>query len=247
MRNNVLVRVAVSALTEALRLVGVGAKEYETAAAAAPPVQPLRRGDVAGVLRALRDDFDRAYFVTGQLSDEIYDEACFYADPTVSFTGRELYKRNLALLVPFLWDAAIELRGLQQLPPDTSAGGAAVSSSSSSGSAAAGTDLQRQGQEDQLAAVGWQTSLRGGSTARAAAGRDAPVQLLAEWRLTCWLRLPWAPYVAVNGTTTYTLNADQNKIVRHVEAWDISATQALLLLLRPSERAVWRQWGRRTP
>lgn len=334
------------------------AKEYETAAAAAPPVQPLRRGDVAGVLRALRDDFDRAYFVTGQLSDEIYDEACFYADPTVSFTGgalagqarqqattwvlalrkrmhqavprrrptdddgyacgdadnraaaegafppaqlpamqpslhvtaaacngrrtpskpgrdccmplivallprfiqthaeacspaphalsvrglpaqqpceratnsqvyalptaicmryhapagRELYKRNLALLIPFLWDAAIELRGLQQLPPDTSAGGAAVSSSSSSGSAAAGTDLQRQGQEDQLAAVGWQTSLRGGSTARAAAGRDAPVQLLAEWRLTCWLRLPWAPYVAVNGTTTYTLNADQNKV-----------------------------------
>lgn len=37
------------------------------------------------------------------------------------------------------------------------------------------------------------------------------------------------------------------QIVRHVEAWDISATQALLLLLRPSERAVWRQWGRRTP
>lgn len=63
------------------------AKEYSAAAAASPPAQPLQRGDVAGVLRVLRADFDRAYFVTGQLSDEIYDEACFYADPTVSFTG----------------------------------------------------------------------------------------------------------------------------------------------------------------
>lgn len=36
------------------------------------------------------------------------------------------------------------------------------------------------------------------------------------------------------------------QIVSHVEAWDISAAQALLLLLRPSERAVWRQWGGRT-
>ena len=35
------------------------------------------------------------------------------------------------------------------------------------------------------------------------------------------------------------------QIESHVEAWDVSATQALLLLLRPSERAAWRRWGRR--
>jgi hypothetical protein len=29
--------------------------------------------------------------------------------------------------------------------------------------------------------------------------------------------------------------------VSHVERWDVSAVQALLLLLRPSERAAWRQ------
>ena len=34
------------------------------------------------------------------------------------------------------------------------------------------------------------------------------------------------------------------QIVRHVEAWDVSALQALLLLLRPSERAVWRGGAR---
>lgn len=33
------------------------------------------------------------------------------------------------------------------------------------------------------------------------------------------------------------------QIVRHVEAWDVSSWQALLLLLRPSEQAVWRRSG----
>ncbi len=31
------------------------------------------------------------------------------------------------------------------------------------------------------------------------------------------------------------------QIVSHVEAWDITPVQALLLLLKPSERAAWRQ------
>lgn len=42
----------------------------------------------------------------------------------------------------------------------------------------------------------------------------APQQLFAEWRLTCYVRLPWAPYVEVNGTTTYTLNAGANQVGR---------------------------------
>ncbi|KAL4447868.1 hypothetical protein ABPG75_005087 [Micractinium tetrahymenae] len=252
--DNLLVRATVEALTEGLRLAGVGAKEYQAAAAASPPAPPLRPGDVAGVLRALRADFDRSYFVTGQLSDEIYDEACLYADPTVSFSGRELYKRNLALLVPFLWDAAIELRSLRRLPPGSPApapGGGSASSrfpgGSSSDGTSAGASAAAEQQQQQPAAAWWRALLGDSTSAKATPEQDAPaVQLLAEWRLTCWLRLPWAPYVAVNGTTTYTLNANRNKIVRHMEAWDISATQALLLLLRPSERAAWRRWGRRT-
>lgn len=31
------------------------------------------------------------------------------------------------------------------------------------------------------------------------------------------------------------------QIVSHVEAWDVTPGQALLLLLKPSERAAWRQ------
>ncbi|EFN56530.1 hypothetical protein CHLNCDRAFT_144158 [Chlorella variabilis] len=169
----------------------IWALEYE-AASSSPPSKTLRRGDVAGVLRELRRDYARQYFVTALVTDAIYDPGCYFADPTVSFRGRDLYKRNLALLVPFLWEPAIQLRSLRRLPAPAPGGSA---------------------------------------------------QLFAEWRLSCWVRLPWAPYVDINGTTTYTLNADGNQIVRHVEQWDVSAVQALLLLLRPSERAVWRQRG----
>jgi hypothetical protein len=44
---------------------------------------------VAGVLRALRVDFEAQYFITGVLTDAIYDEQCYFADPTVSFRGEK--------------------------------------------------------------------------------------------------------------------------------------------------------------
>lgn len=75
--------------------------------------------------------------------------------------GRELYKRNLALLVPFLLKPAIQLRSLRRLPQPAA---------------------------------------------------DGSTELFAEWVLTCYLRLPWRPYICVNGTTTFTLNADQNQV-----------------------------------
>lgn len=37
-------------------------------------------------------------------------------------------------------------------------------------------------------------------------------RLRAEWRLTCWLRLPWAPYIDIEGNTTYMLNEDDNQV-----------------------------------
>ena len=211
--------------------------------------------------------------------------------PPCRTAGRERYKRNLALLVPFLLEPSIQLRSLRALPPPAPAGAQSISGGSCSGGggeplvAAAGQPQRRQGRQQ---------------------GQQLARQLRAEWRLECYLRLPWRPYVGIEGSTTYTLSEERDRvgagpagvgvgcvrgwagwvrrragagapsrprsgprhsppapsarrhppdpclstlphvpsnslqIVSHVEAWEIGAVQALLLLLQPSERA----WGR---
>jgi hypothetical protein len=184
--DNIFVRGVVAAATEVLRLFNVGASTPSpTATGTTFPGSPARPapGDIDEVLRCLKSDFERSYFITGVLSDGIYDEDCFFADPTVSFTGRELWKRNLQLLVPFLIDPSIQLTGLQQLE-------------------------KKDGSEI--------------------------VKLRADWILECSLKLPWRPYIYVVGSTEYDLAyPDNNRIVRHVEYWDISAWEALVLVFTP--------------
>ena len=175
----------VGVATEGLRLLGVGSR-------APPPTVPPggaqtpAEGDIAAVLNAIQADYeDRAYFVTGVLSDGIYAEDCYFADPTINFTGRELWKRNLQLLVPFLEDPSIQLTSLREVAP-----------------------------------------------ARGEARRGAVLR--AAWVLRCGLRLPWRPWVEVIGSTEYELCwPGNNRIVRHVEAWDINGWEALVLVFTP--------------
>ncbi len=43
-------------------------------------------------------------------------------------------------------------------------------------------------------------------------GQRGQRTLRATWLLTCYLRLPWKPYIEVNGSTEYLLNEDQNQV-----------------------------------
>ncbi|CAL8464982.1 g4517 [Coccomyxa elongata] len=65
-------------------------------------------------------------------------------------------------------------------------------------------------------------------------GSQGAAQLQAEWRLSTYLRLPWRPFIDVLGSTEYTLDDASQQVVRHIESWNVSGTEAILQILRPS-------------
>ena len=64
-------------------------------------------------IELLRADYDKVYFVTGDLNLDIYDENCIFADPFVSFTGLDRFKKNLDNLGGYLEDVTLKLRDFQ--------------------------------------------------------------------------------------------------------------------------------------
>ncbi|KAJ1272357.1 hypothetical protein BS78_06G195800 [Paspalum vaginatum] len=50
--------------------------------------------DRGGVVDAIKEDFARSYFVTGNLTLRAYEEDCEFADPAGSFRGLRRFKRN---------------------------------------------------------------------------------------------------------------------------------------------------------
>ncbi|KAG1675492.1 hypothetical protein FOA52_001791 [Chlamydomonas sp. UWO 241] len=200
----------VAVLTEGLRLAGVGKARYEEIAAEAPKTKPLRPGDVKGLVQRISLDFTQnAYIITGVIDDAIYDADCYFADPTVAFSGVALWKRNLQLLVPFLLSPRVELLSIAEQLPATQ-----ERQRSTTGSRATGS----------------------GKTGRGSDGAAPPRVLRSEWVLETTLKLPWRPRVSVIGATEYTLNADANQVERHVETWNISGTEAVLQILRPGPK-----------
>ncbi|KAK6918333.1 Protein of unknown function DUF2358 [Dillenia turbinata] len=50
--------------------------------------------DRALVVESIKEDFQRSYFVTGNLTLNVYEEDCEFADPAGSFRGLRRFKRN---------------------------------------------------------------------------------------------------------------------------------------------------------
>ncbi|KAF3340359.1 hypothetical protein FCM35_KLT16130 [Carex littledalei] len=48
----------------------------------------------AQVVEAIKEDFERSYFVTGNLTLKAYEDDCEFADPAGSFRGLNRFKRN---------------------------------------------------------------------------------------------------------------------------------------------------------
>ncbi|KAJ0911328.1 putative NTF2-like domain superfamily protein [Helianthus annuus] len=109
-----ILKFVVSGATEILRLFSsfnknelnevVPEQKYETAATCLDDVMII-----------LKSDYDNAYFVTGNFTSGIYAEDCIFEDPTIRFSGRDLYSRNLKLLVPFFDHPSISLQGITKV------------------------------------------------------------------------------------------------------------------------------------
>ncbi|XVF06988.1 hypothetical protein REPUB_Repub06bG0098900 [Reevesia pubescens] len=107
-------RLAVSGVTELLRLFFSSTKHRVD-----DEMNPIDRdrisaSDVGDVLRILKADYENAYFVTGNFTSAIYAEDCIFEDPTIRFRGKELYSRNLKLLVPFFDSPSIGLKKIEK-------------------------------------------------------------------------------------------------------------------------------------
>ncbi|XP_060218119.1 uncharacterized protein LOC132645252 isoform X3 [Lycium barbarum] len=70
--------------------------------------------NVDDVLKIIKSDYEKSYFVTGLFTSRIYAEDCTFEDPTIKFRGRDLYSRNLQLLVPFFDSPSIELEKIEK-------------------------------------------------------------------------------------------------------------------------------------
>ncbi|XP_073005033.1 uncharacterized protein [Typha latifolia] len=61
--------------------------------------------------------------------------------------------------------------------------------------------------------------------------------ILATWKLRTYLKLPWRPFIAIGGKTTYDLDKDF-KIVRHAESWNVSSLEAISQIFKVASREI---------
>ncbi|XP_058770535.1 uncharacterized protein LOC131644136 [Vicia villosa] len=107
-----VLKIAVSGVTELLRLFS---PSHQTSASSVEKQNnEFTVSSVDDVLIIIKSDYDNAYFVTGNFTSSIYAENCIFEDPTIKFSGKELYARNLKLLVPFFDSASIRLLKIEK-------------------------------------------------------------------------------------------------------------------------------------
>lgn len=94
--NNILLKLAWYG-SEAL---GIAASVFRPSTTAQPSGEKSSQDEIVGsipkdaVVDAIKKDFEKSYFVTGNLTTIIYEEDCEFADPAGSFRGLRRFKRN---------------------------------------------------------------------------------------------------------------------------------------------------------
>ncbi|XP_019439952.1 PREDICTED: uncharacterized protein LOC109345420 isoform X1 [Lupinus angustifolius] len=109
-----ILKVVVSGVTELLRLFSPSLQTSDLSRDIEKQKDEFSVSSVDDVVVIIESDYGKAYFVTGNFTSSIYTEDCIFEDPTIKFRGRELYARNLKLLVPFFDCASIKLQKIEK-------------------------------------------------------------------------------------------------------------------------------------
>ncbi|KAM1052046.1 hypothetical protein ACFX19_034096 [Malus domestica] len=109
-----VLKIAVSGVTELLRLLSSSNKASRLNGASDKESDEFSVSGIDDVVTILQSDFENAYFVTGIFTSAIYSEDCVFEDPTIRFRGKDLYSRNLKLLVPFFDSPSIGLEKIEK-------------------------------------------------------------------------------------------------------------------------------------
>jgi hypothetical protein len=85
----------------------------EVATTAPVPAGLGRAHTPAEALERLRKDYEKAYFISGNMDLDLYAEDCYFADDFAGFYGRSRFKSNLDNLTAFIVDSDVKLLSLQ--------------------------------------------------------------------------------------------------------------------------------------
>uniref|UniRef100_A0A803NXD6 CAAX prenyl protease 1 homolog n=1 Tax=Cannabis sativa TaxID=3483 RepID=A0A803NXD6_CANSA len=66
--------------------------------------------DRAAIVKTIKEDFERSYFVTGNLTLDAYEDDCEFADPASSFKGLRRFKRNWFMILMYFFESYLDLR-----------------------------------------------------------------------------------------------------------------------------------------
>ncbi|GMY22818.1 hypothetical protein FCV25MIE_35058 [Fagus crenata] len=169
-----ILKLTVSGVTELLRLFSSNQTRLERESD--KEREEIVVSGIDDVVIILKSDYENAYFVTGVFTSAIYAEDCIFEDPTIRFRGKELYSRNLKLLVPFFDCPSIGLQKIEKVVI------LYVKFDFISNNGMVGYLHINQG-------INSKTNF-----------------VLATWKLRTYLKLPWRPLICIDGSTIYELD-----------------------------------------
>ncbi|KAM6584762.1 hypothetical protein CsatB_011764 [Cannabis sativa] len=171
--------------------------------------------DRAAIVKTIKEDFERSYFVTGFSITYIWDFWCKY-NLCLSYLVPSFFKRmrilqtcssgNLTLDAyeddcEFA-DPASSFKGLRRFKRNCTNFGSLLERSN-------------------MKLMKWE---------------DFEDKGIGHWRFSCVLSFPWKPILSASGYTEYFFDPQSGKVCRHVEHWNVPKMVLLKQIFRPSRR-----------